>query len=186
MSDAPDMPPSPRRWQTGTLAPYSSPHWEALSAPDAAALVAFTDAEATAACAIAREHPPAIDRAGHATYRRALALWCTGARDEDLQRASLAHIDALPEGILGPKPVLTRDSRSCVRWCQAAILTLWTHEGCSDDALLRAGRALVAGGGADCDEQRYSVAQVCEVLSGGRPLDLRGVRVSEGSTRRRL
>ena len=136
---------APRRWQTGALDSYGSPRWGALSAPDAAALVAYTDGESSAACAIARDLPRARDRAADATYRRALALWCAGADEDDLRRAALAHVDALAEALRGARPTIARDARACVRWCQAALLMEMTDGSSADAALLDAGGALLAG-----------------------------------------
>lgn len=168
---------APRRWQTGALDSYGSPRWGALSAPDAAALVAYTDGESSAACAIARDLPRARDRAADATYRRALALWCAGADEDGLRRAALAHVDALAEALRGARPTIARDARACVRWCQAALLTEMTDGSSADAALLDAGGALLAGKALD-DEWRYSVALVRAVLAGAPIPPTDGIRFS--------
>lgn len=171
---------APRRWQTGALTSYATPRWGELSAPDAAALVAYTDGESSAACAIARELPRARDRAADATYRRALALWCAGAAEGDLRAAALAHVDALAEALRGAKPAVVRDTRACVRWCQAALLTAMTDVAPADAALLDTGGALLAGDGPD-DEWRYGVALVRAVLAGAQLPPAEGVRFSPGA-----
>lgn len=172
-----------RRWQTGALDLYDAPRWEALSPRDAAALVAYTDGEASAACALARELPGAHGRAIDTTYRRALALWCAGALMSDLHRATLAHVDTLTAGMNGAKPPLSVDARTCILWQQAALLFVASTDDAApgDEPLLRVGEVLLSRISAGADERRYDVALVRALLAGEAIPSPEGVRFSPGS-----
>jgi hypothetical protein len=178
------MSPLPtHRWQLGTLDHYDSPRWEALSPRDATALVAYTDGEASTACAIARDLPRAYERAADATYRRVLALWCAGAPTSDLHPASLAHVDVLAKGLHGAKPALFRHIHTCNLWCQAALLVLLTAPDAPTDAtLFAASEALLARVSSSAeDEWCYSVKLVRAVLVGDSTPSMEGIRFSPKS-----